>query len=222
MCGAEAKLLLLPSEVGSAVRSFHAEKGVRGEVYFFDTAALELLLQGIIVRVRRGATTDLTVKLRPSADKAIRSVSGHNAKLKCELDLTDGTAVRSYSIQTKFNAALPENGREVLALLNTAQKELLEQVHTSIDWSQVKRIAEIQSTDWPIYNQPPFRKLVLELWEWPTDSVLELSTKVAQHDALTAYTELQRLVVEKGLSPNGKQSPKTALALEEMTHVNVP
>jgi hypothetical protein len=213
------KLLLLPSQVQSALKSLDAEEGVAGEVYFFDTPTLELFSQGIIVRIRRGATTDLTVKLRPSADKEIHSASGHNAKFKCELDLTGDTAVRSYSIQTKLNAAPPESGKEVFALLNSAQKDLLDQAHTLIDWSQVKRIAEIKSTTWPIYNQLGFTKLVLELWEWPTGSVFELSTKVPLHAAPTAYAFLQRLASTKGLSRNSEQAPKTALALEQITHV---
>jgi len=221
-CGTEVKLLLLPSQAQSAVRSFHAGKSVRGEVYFFDTPTLELLSQGIIVRVRKGATSDLTVKLRPSPDKEIRSVSGRHAKVKCELDLTGGTAIRSYSIQSQLNAAVPESGKEILAMLNTAQKNLLVQVHSAIDWTQVKRVAEIKSTDWPIYSQPKFPKLVMELWEWPTGSIFELSTKVSHDTSPTAYTDLQRLAAAKGLSLSSQQKSKTTLVLEELAHVTVP
>lgn len=220
-CGAEVKLLLLPSEVRSAVRSFHAGRDVRGEVYFFDTPTLDLWSRGIIVRVRRGITADLTVKVRPSNDKEIQGVSAPNARFKCELDLTGGTAVRSHSIQIKFNGAVPQNGREVSEMLSSAQKDLIDQVRSSVDWNRVRRIAEIKSTDWEIDNQPPFPKLMLELWKWPTGTVLELSTKVAYDAANTAYSDLQRLAAEKKLSPSSKQTSKTTLALGDIAHVPV-
>ena len=221
-CRAEVKLLLLPSQAQSAAKSLQAGKGVAGEVYFFDTPTLALLSQGIIVRVRRRATTDLTVKLRPSPEKEIRNVSGHHAKFKCEWDMTGGTAVRSYSVQSQLGAAPPESGKEILAMLNTAQKDLLAQVSGAIDWGQIKRIAEIKSTDWLIYNQPMFPKLVMELWEWPTGSVLELSTKVWYDSAPAADAGLQRLAAAKGLSLSSQQKSKTTLALEELVHVTVP
>ena len=194
---------------------------MRGEVYFFDTPTLDLWSRGIIVRVRRGITADLTVKVRPSNDKEIQGVSGPNTGFKCELDLTGGTAVPSHSIQIKFNVAVPLNGREVFEMLSSAQKDLIDQVHSSIDWNRVRRIAEIKSTDWKIYDQPPFPKLVLEFWEWPTGSVLELSAKVPYDAATTAYSGLQRLAAEKKLSPSSKQTAKTTLALGDIAHLTL-
>lgn len=220
-CGAEVKLLLRPSEVRSAVRSFKAGRSVKGEVYFFDTPSLDLLLQGIIVRVRHGTTNDLTVKMRSSTDKEIRGVSAGNAGFKCEFDWTEATVVRSYSIRTQLNSAVPQNGEEMFAVLSSAQKDLLEQVHTLINWKRIKRIADIKSTGWEIYSQPPFQKLMLELWEWPTGSVFELSTKVKDDSARTAYAELQHLAAGKNLSPLAKQTSKTAVALGDIAHVMV-
>jgi hypothetical protein len=66
-CGTEIKILLLPAELHSALQSFNAGTGVIGSVYFFDTNALELLSQGVILRLRTGAISDITVKLRPPA-----------------------------------------------------------------------------------------------------------------------------------------------------------
>jgi hypothetical protein len=63
-CGTEIKILLLPAGLHSA-RSFNAGKGAIGSVYFYDTNALELLSQGVILRLRTGAISDITVKLRP-------------------------------------------------------------------------------------------------------------------------------------------------------------
>jgi hypothetical protein len=55
--------------------------------------------------------------------------------------------VRSYSIRTQFNAAPPESGKEIFALLNTAQKTY---------WG---KFAPQLKTGFP--------RLVMELWVWP-------------------------------------------------------
>lgn len=221
-CGAEVKLLLFPGDVKSAVRSFDAGRGTPGEVYFFDTSTLDLLSQGIILRLRRGANADFTVKLRPPINKTILGISGHNERYKCEVDLTADAALRSYSVQTRFIISLPETGIEVSRLLSPAQNQLLEQSNASIDWNRIKRIAEIKSTDWIIRNQRPFSKLELELWEWPEGSVLELSTKIkADTASADVYAQIRDLAVSKGLSPNTIQKSKTTLALEEIVRATV-
>src|SRR6516165_5622641 len=217
-CEAEVKLLLLPSNTQSAVRVFNAGTGMPGQVYFFDTSTLDLLSHGVIVRLRRSATADLTIKLRPTTDKKIVHMSNGNYRHKCEFDLTGGIAVRSYSIQTKVKGMVPETGDEVFALLNPAQKQLLKQADVSIDWARVKRIADIKSTDWRIIGQAPFPKLALELWEWSTGEVLELSTKVAADTASSAYSQLKQLAGTKGLSLSSIQTPKTVSALESIVH----
>ena len=220
-CEAEVKLLLLPSDTESAVRVLNAETGVPGQVYFFDTSKLDLLSQGVILRLRRGATSDLTVKLRPTTDRMIFHMPGAGRRHKCELDLTGGVAVRSYSIQTKLKGVLPETGDEISGLLTPDQKQLLKQADVSIDWTLVKRIAEIKSTDWLIIGQAPFPKLALELWEWPTGQVLELSTKIAADSASSEYIQIKQLASKKGLSLSSIQTPKTTSVLESIVQATV-
>jgi len=69
-------------------------------VYFFDTNALDLQSQGVILRLRMGATSDLTVKLRPPANVVASDWLKGAKRYKCEDDLTGEMALRSYSIQT--------------------------------------------------------------------------------------------------------------------------
>lgn len=215
-CGAEVKLLLVSTEIQSVVTLLNARKKTTGRVYFFDTSTLDLLSQGVIVRLRQGATADLTVKLRLPTDRKIVGMPGSNDQYKCEVDVIGGVPVRSYSIQTKFAGSRPPTGSEIFALLSPAQKHLLEQAQVSIEWTQVKRIADIHSTDWQIKGQAPFGKLVLELWEWPTGKILELSTKVGADAASSTYRQLEHLEAAKGLSLNSRQRSKTALALENI------
>jgi hypothetical protein len=95
---------------------------------------------------------------------------------------------------------------------------LLNDAQISVDWTRVKRIAEIRSTDWRTQHQPHVGKLTLELWEWPGGKVLELSTKVSSDAGSSTYTELQQLVKTKQLAMSSDQRAKTSIALEAIAH----
>ena len=218
-CGAEIKLLLLPTAAHSALTAFNAGKSTISSVYFFDTNALDLLSQGVILRLRIGATSDLTVKLRPPANIATSDWLKGAKRYKCEVDFTGETALRSYSIQTKFAGTLPQIGSQLSEHLSPAQKRLLEQAHVSIDWSRIKRIGEIKSTHWEIRNQSPLSKLALELWEWRTGEILELSTKVASDARQPAQAQLRQSAVRHGLSLSKYQTSKTSLVLEDIIRI---
>jgi hypothetical protein len=57
----------------------------------------------------------------------------------------------------------------------------------------------------------------LELWEWPSGRVLEVSTKVAPDAGQSTYLELRDLAIKKGLVLSANQRSKTAIALGEIT-----
>jgi hypothetical protein len=214
-CKVEVKLLLSASEVQPAVAAFSGKKETPGRVYFFDTDALDLLSQGAIVRLRQGARSDLTVKLRPPNGKKITVSSKGLDYFKCEVDLIGGSAVSSYSISKRYGLKqLPESGNDVSQLLSPGQKKLLNDANISVDWNRVKRIAEIRTAAWKTEAQPHLGKLTLELWEWPGGKVLELSTKVSPEAGPPTYTELQQLVKAKHLSTSPYQVAKTSIALE--------
>ena len=101
--------------------------------------------------------------------------------------------------------------------MSEGQKKLLNDSKSQIDWKRVKRIAEIKSTSWTTRTKPPLGKLSLELWEWPSGSILELSMKVAQDAEQVAYVGLRHLANENGLALNTNQRSKTAIALEQIT-----
>src|SRR5277367_2448205 len=113
-CNVEVKLLLLPTETQAAVAALRATKETSGRVYFFDTGALDLLSQGAIVRLRRGAKNDLTVKLRPPNAKKISAPSEGRDGFKCEVDLTSEGANDSYSITRQLTTEeLPRSGTDI-------------------------------------------------------------------------------------------------------------
>jgi len=218
-CNVEVKLLLSPTATQAAAAAFGGTKETIGRVYFFDTDALDLLSQGAIVRLRPGARGDLTVKLRPPSGKRFFASSHKRGDFKCEVDLTREGVNPSYSITTRFAAEqLPQTGHDVSRLLSLAQIMLLNDGQVSVDWTRVKRIAEITSTDWRTQSQPQLGKLTLELWEWPGGKVLELSTKVSSDAGSSTYTELQQLVKTKHLAMSSDQRVKTSIALEIIKH----
>jgi hypothetical protein len=211
--------LLSPKDTRAAIAALNFENERAGRVCFFDTSSLDLLSQGVIVRIRQGAVNDLTVKLRPREEKRFSDPSEGREDFKCEVDQNASETNTSYSIGSQYAAAsLPKTGKDIFSLLSVGQRELLEQAQVSIEWQRVKRIADIQTTVWQTEARPQFKKLTLELWVSPVCSILELSTKVESHAGLSAYAQLKRLVNAKGFRLNTSQQPKTTMVLEAVTH----
>ena len=101
-CAVEIKLLLLPAEAPATIASLKLKKETTGQVYFFDTDALDLLSKGVIVRVRQGGDNDLAVKVRPPEAKKFGDPTQGREDFKCENDLTGGEVTPSYSIRKKY------------------------------------------------------------------------------------------------------------------------
>lgn len=218
-CNVEVKLLLSPDETQTAVAALGAVKERPGRIYFFDTEKLDLLSQGAIVRMRQGAKSDLTIKFRAPDGKKISSAPDGAGEYKCEVDLTGEGAKTSYSIARQLSAEeLPETGIEVSRLLTSTQIKLFEDAHVSVDWSRVRRVAEITATGWQTRSQPNLGRLTLELWEWPGGKVLELSTKVSPDAGSSAYARLRQLANAKQLTMIPDQRVKTSIALAAIRH----
>jgi hypothetical protein len=218
-CNIEVKLMLSPAETQAAVAALGGTKESHGRLYFFDTAMLDLLSEGAIVRLRQGSRGDLTAKFRPPNGKKFLSSSDKRDNFKCEIDLTAEGANPSYSITLPFaSEQTPQAPDDVSPLLSPAQMMLLHDAQVSVDWTYVKRIADIASTVWQTRSQPHLGKLTLELWEWPGGKVLELSTKVSPAAGSSAYTALQQLAKSKQLTVSPDQRVKTTIALEAITH----
>jgi hypothetical protein len=217
-CPVEVKLLLSPGKTQPAVTALGAGAESSGQVYLFDSDKLDLLSQGVIVRLRQGTSNDLMVKLRPRSGKQFANPSTGDGKYKCEVDVAGGEGQPSYSVTTPYTGNQPPTtGIAVFALLTTAQKALLQEAEVSIDWSRVHRVAEIQSTTWLIPTLGSFRKLTLEQWKWPGAQVLELSAKAKAKQGAAAYSDLQQLAKTQGLSLSEVQRLKTSLVLQSVT-----
>jgi hypothetical protein len=173
----------------------------------------------VIVRVRQGADNDLTVKVRVPEGNQLVDTSQVREHFPCEIDRTGAGENTSYAVRRKYKPPqVPEKGSDISSLLSSPQERLLREAHVAIDWTRLTRIADINSTKWETISQSAFRKLALELWEWPGGSILEISTKVSPDAGPVKYAELQRLVTMKSLSLSAEQGTKTRAVLETLTH----
>jgi hypothetical protein len=221
-CDVEAKLLLAPAAVQAAVPALGAKRETHMDIYFFDTDNLDLLAQGVILRLRSGADAELTVKIRHPQGKAFSDPSARREKFKCEVDFVGGQGVPSYSLQTSYgDRQIPTTGESLFQSLSDPQKQLLKEAQVSIDWSRVKRIADIKSTAWRSKTMPGFEKLDLEFWQFPGGQVLEVSSRGGPQDGPKIADALRKLASSKGLAVNGSQLPKTSTVLREITHGTV-
>jgi hypothetical protein len=222
-CPGEVKLLLSPQTVQTVITSLQFEKEIAGRVYFFDTDEFDLLKQGVIVRVRQGANNDLTVKVRvPEGNRQVNATQLHGS-FPCETNQTGVGKDTDYSVRRNYKVLqMPEMGSDISNSLSPPQKRLLQEAEVSIDWGRVKRIADVKIRKWETTSQLPFRKLTLELWEWPEGNILELSTKVAGDAWTSKYAELRRLVDMKGLSLSASQGAKTSMVLQDTSAHHTP
>ncbi len=214
-CPVEIKLLLSPGVTRTAIASLGFEHEAAGRVYFFDTDALDLSMQGAIVRVRQGGDNDLTVKVRlPNGNRRADSSPLHK-RFPCEIDRTQMGESTSFAVKRKYKAAVvPDLGADIRGLLSVAQRDLLHEAGITVDWSKVRRIADIDSTKWEATARSPSGQIALELWEWPAGKVLELSAKVEYDAAASKYAELERLASVKNLSLSASQDTKTSMVLK--------
>lgn len=217
-CSTELKLILSPGEIQSTVAKLKAQKESSGTVYFFDTDKRELLAQGVIVRIRRGSTADLTVKLRSPEGQNFENLTNGKENAKCEADVAAHETNISYSIRTTFTGVqIPMTGDDIYQAFSTGQRRMLKAAHVIVDWNQVKRVADIKVTDWQSKSGPRSEKLALELWAWPRGQILELSRRGEGDSSSEGYKEFRKMAVDLGLRLSTDQRSKTRMVLEANT-----
>jgi hypothetical protein len=218
-CPTEVKVLLASPAPQPAVAAFGFKKQAASVVYFYDTDSLDLLLQGVIIRIRQGSNNDLTVKFRPPNGNTAEKISQLRAQFSCEVDRTPAAETESYAVALQYKTAkVPENGTDVYGLLSDSQKQLLNAGRFAIDWVQVRKMATINSTQWKTSRRSPYGKLALELWEWPAGKILEVSAKISPAQDASNHLDLEDLVRAKGLPLSLDQNTKTTTVLKALTN----
>jgi hypothetical protein len=222
-CSVEVKLLLSAPAPQSVITALGFKTMTAGLVYFFDTESLDLLTQGVIVRIRQGGSHDLTVKVRLPKGRPADDRAQLLDQFPCEIDRTFAEAATSYAVGRPYRVTkVPDSGTDVFTLLSAAQKNLVKVAGVSIDWVRVGRIASIHSTKWQTGAQSPYGKLALELWEWPAGKILEISAKAPPASDESKYNQLAQLLESNGLSLNANQDTKTTTVLTTLGNRAAP
>jgi hypothetical protein len=222
-CPVEVKILLSSPETQPVIAALGFKKRTESRIHFFDTESLDLLMQGVIIRIRQGTNNDLTVKLRPPKGNPANDRSQLSKLFPCEIDRMRAAADKSYAVNRQYTVVkVPEIGTDVYNLLSASQQKLLIEAGVSIDWARVIRIASIHSTKWQTGARSTYGKLALELWEWPAGKILEISAKAPPASDVSKYTELAQLLEIKGLSLDANQDTKTTTVLETLGNQPAP
>src|ERR1700675_559132 len=125
-CPAEVKLLLSPATPQTVTAALGFGDATMIRVYMYDTEALDLLMQGVIIRVRQGAKNDLTVKVRLPSENQRIDKSRLGDLFPCEIDRSQSVTTTSYAVAQKYMAPkAPETGNDIYTLFNASQIKLL-------------------------------------------------------------------------------------------------
>jgi hypothetical protein len=77
----------------------------------------------VIVQLRQGADSDLTIKVRPPASKKLVDPSSGREDFKCEMDLIGGQTNPAYSISSKYSGSqVPNAGPDIFSLLSDGKR----------------------------------------------------------------------------------------------------
>src|SRR5215470_3916268 len=213
-CNAEVKLLVSPAQTERVLAAFHAGTPSHSEIYFYDSESLELLSQGLIVRMRTGAQRDLTAKLTSSEAESCKCPTYAGGAGKCEADLVGDREFTSLSVGKAFKGMQAlETGEQVQSALSPEQIRVLSAAGVSVDWHRVQRIAEVRATTWKARSSAAPKKLTVEMWEWPGGKVLELSARVEAQGGAAAVKALRETAERHGLTIEENQTTKSELVL---------
>jgi len=213
-CSAEVKLLVSPQQIQQALATFRVGKPSYGQIYLYDSENLDLLSQGLILRLRTGVKGDLTVKVRSSEVENCRCSVYRVKAGKCEVDFVGSQVFTSYSISEAWKRAEDvDSGPQLHSVLGTEQVQVLLASGISVDWRQITPRAKIQATTWDAHPDGPLKKVTIELWEWPGGRILELSAKAKSQNGADAMKILRQMAEGHALNVEKNQVTKTAFVL---------
>jgi hypothetical protein len=221
----ELKVTIEPNDIRRAryrLSLVNAQSQER-QIWFFDTAALDLFGAGVILRAREidGEPDDSTVKLRPfelaDLDTQFRALDG----LKCEIDRSPDTATSACSLKVEQDegeiADVGGGDRAIDKLFSSEQEAMLAAHGPAIGWDALVPLGPIQARVWTLRSDELLDKVTAELWYMPDGTqTLELSMKVDGEDAELGMAELIDFVEGRGLMLDKEQESKTRRALEAL------
>jgi hypothetical protein len=206
----------------AAVETMVAQAGVdpeSGAVYFYDTKALALFDQAVILRARTLADDrESTVKLRPAAAAVAAAAKAANEKVRVELDIAGAKQSLSAKLDKKREpgeieavAGVPGT---VPTLFSDKQRALIALHAPGAPALEVLRVlGPIAARRWTLPATPTFpHPLAIEEWS-VLDAMhfMELSIKVDPADAVGAHAAFLTLLADHGLQTTDEQKTPQVL-----------
>ncbi len=192
------------------------------QVFFFDTADLDLDAAGIVVRARRiqGGEADTVVKLRPVVPEELPEDLRKSESSKVEVDLMPGKYVCSASLKGKSDPddvmRVIAGKRDVEELFSKEQRAFFEShAPKGMNMNGLSALGPILTLKQKSVIKALERELVAELWFYPDHTrILELSTKCDPGETFQAVAEVRSYLADKGIDLDSEQKTKTKTALD--------
>lgn len=219
----ELKLTVRDSERRSAVAALGLDPldAQLRQVWFLDTATLDLDRSGVVARVRRiqGRPHDSVVKLRPVVPDRIDERLRRSPDFTVEVDAMPGghTCSASFKGTVRGSAVLDAvaGRRPVRKLFSRDQRRFFEShAPEGIRLDDLAFLGPINVLK--LKCRPPGldRRLAVELWLYPDGSrIMELSTKCLPDEAFQVAAQARACLTELGIDLTGDQQTKTRTAL---------
>jgi hypothetical protein len=228
----EVKMILAAPQIDAFLKDYKltVDDDEERNIYFFDTAQLDLLEAGIIARARRikGDEHNSTVKFRPVDPDEVSKRWSRLEGFKLEADASEKGVDKSASL------TLPvEKGRIKRAIAGTRGiGDLFDEKHIdflndlggkavrkawggrAIDFDRLTVFGPITANRWECVNLPCPRRVTAELWRrGDGDRLMELSMRFPRDHAAFAMAGFAAMLDEVGVERDREAKTKTRWAL---------
>ncbi len=218
----EVKVTLRESDIASATKVFKltAKAASKRQIWFYDTPALVLFEEGLLLRARKisNGPDDTTVKIRPMERDAVDESWFEVEGFKCETDQSGDRSVSSCSLTGEQDQGEIDDvgdGERDIDKLFTSEQEDFASNAAQVDWGQLVPLGPIAALAWKLEVKGMPAPVAFERWDLPgMPPVLEASMRVPDEDAAAATEALIALLGRKGFEPDSTQETKTKLALD--------
>lgn len=191
-------------------------------IYFFDTPALELLEQGIIIRARRvvGDEHNTTIKFRPVDPAALDKDWRKFRDFKVEADASEKGIVKSASFTMPVTKGLIKRvvakNKGIPSLFTKEQERFLAEVAGHVpDLDALAVLGPLRAQRWDFEDPACPWPLTAELW-WREDgaTLMEISVKAPAAQGAAVMAGFMAFLAEVGAERDTAEQAKTRWALE--------
>jgi hypothetical protein len=191
------------------------------QIYFFDTPALTLLAEGIIVRARRviGDEHDSTVKFRPVDPAAIGTKWRKYRDFKIEVDASEKAMVKSASFSMPVEKGVirrvASGDKPVEVAFTPEQEEFLMTVaKRKVDFGTLAVLGPLLAQRWRFEDPACPWPLTAELWRREDgQQLMEVSIKAPIVQAAVAIGGFMAYLAEVGAERDDSEQTKTRWAM---------